>query len=206
MPTNRYIAVFKPSAQGYIAGISGQQRAAVNGDLAQHCRPPPHSHGLAKCPQEQGSLLCQKRKDPHPWWWGIHFVPASSRKHLLPPQNFDLCEFLAFGDIYPNALDHFCGWVEEVDTIHNEKFKVKISKKVIVPIFRNENNMMKFPQCVSYDIKKQVNEADTCCSRLTSLSPRCTSWRQQSTKSGVTSRAVPFFPSPRWPLACRHCP
>ena len=27
---------------------------------------------------------------------------------------------------------------------------------MIVPIFRNENNMMKFPQCVSYDIKKQV--------------------------------------------------
>lgn len=27
---------------------------------------------------------------------------------------------------------------------------------MIVPIFRNENNMMKFPQCVSYDLKKQV--------------------------------------------------
>ena len=47
--------------------------------------------------------------------------------------------------------------------------KPKISTKVIVPIFRNENNMMKFPQCVSYDIKKQVN-TDTCCCRLTSLS------------------------------------
>ena len=34
--------------------------------------------------------------------------------------------------------------------------KPKIIAKVIVPIFRNENNMMKFPQCVSYDIKKQV--------------------------------------------------
>ena len=76
----------------------------------------------------------------------------------FPPQNYDLCEFLAFGDIYPNALDHFCGWVEEVDMIQNEEKKL-MSLKVIVPIFRNENNMMKFPQCVSYDIKKQVRRA-----------------------------------------------
>ena len=32
----------------------------------------------------------------------------------IPHQDFNLCEFLAFGDIYPNALDHFCAWVEEV--------------------------------------------------------------------------------------------
>ena len=31
------------------------------------------------------------------------------------------------------CLDHFCAWVEEV----------------VVPIFKNENNMSKFPQCVS---------------------------------------------------------
>ena len=33
----------------------------------------------------------------------------------FPHQDFNLCEFLAFGDIYPNALDHFCARVEEVN-------------------------------------------------------------------------------------------
>ena len=34
--------------------------------------------------------------------------------YTCPHQDFDLTEFIAFGDIYPNALDHFCAWVEEV--------------------------------------------------------------------------------------------
>ena len=46
--------------------------------------------------------------------------------------------------------------------------------KVIVPIFRNENNMMKFPQCVSYDIKKQVRIV-VLYSLRTVLLQRCTS-------------------------------
>ena len=46
---------------------------------------------------------------------------------------------------------------------------------MIVPIFRNENNMMKFPQCVSYDIKKQVGMV-VLYSLRTVLLQRCTSW------------------------------
>ena len=46
---------------------------------------------------------------------------------------------------------------------------------MIVPIFRNENNMMKFPQCVSYDIKKQVKMV-VLYSLRTVLLQRCTSW------------------------------
>ena len=68
--------------------------------------------------------------------------------------------------------------------------------KVIVPIFRNENNMMKFPQCVSYDIKKQVKMV-VLYSLRTELLQRCTSWRQQFTRSEDTSRAAHFCPSPR---------
>ena len=34
---------------------------------------------------------------------------------------------------YSCIVDHFCAWVEEV----------------VVPIFKNESNMAKFPQCVS---------------------------------------------------------
>ena len=46
---------------------------------------------------------------------------------------------------------------------------------MIVPIFRNENNMMKFPQCVSYDIKKQVVMV-VLYSLRTVLLQRSTSW------------------------------
>ena len=68
--------------------------------------------------------------------------------------------------------------------------------KVIVPIFRNENNMMKFPQCVSYDIKKQVKMV-VLYSLRTELLQRCTSWRRQFTKSEGTSRAAHFYHSHR---------
>ena len=37
--------------------------------------------------------------------------------YMIIIQDFDLTEFIAFGDIYPNALDHFCAWVEEVDIL-----------------------------------------------------------------------------------------
>lgn len=49
---------------------------------------------------------------------------------ILSPQNFDLCEFLAFGDIYPNALDHFCGWVEEVTMVTMMEEVSMISLKI----------------------------------------------------------------------------
>ena len=38
--------------------------------------------------------------------------------------------------------EHFCAWVEEV----------------IVPLFKNESNICKFPKCLADDIKRQVPE------------------------------------------------
>ena len=78
-----------------------------------------------------------------------------------------MTEFITYGDIYPNALDHFCAWVEEVSGGRTKNTQVTIFAKflvpiflflcqVLVPIFRNEANMLKYPHCVSYDIKKQV--------------------------------------------------
>jgi hypothetical protein len=49
------------------------------------------------------------------------------------------------GDIHPNALDHFCAWVEEV----------------IAPILKLEKNLDKFPHCIADDIKRQVHELST---------------------------------------------
>ena len=90
---------------------------------------------------------------------GVFFVKRD--KKPLPEGNVDLADYVAFGDIHPNVLDHFCAWVEEV----------------LVPIFKNEENINKFPQCVAYgkilisltipsffpslDIKKQVHELAT---------------------------------------------
>ena len=39
-------------------------------------------------------------------------------------QDFDLTEFITYGDIYPNALDHFCAWVEEVTGGRTKKSQV----------------------------------------------------------------------------------
>jgi len=41
---------------------------------------------------------------------GVYFVKRE--KEPLPKENF--LSFLTCGDIHPNALDHFCAWVEEV--------------------------------------------------------------------------------------------
>ena len=74
-------------------------------------------------------------------------------------QDFDFTEFITYGDIYPNALDHFCGWVEEVGDKGTQSHAPNICLcQVLVPIFRNESNMLKYPHCVSYDIKKQVGD------------------------------------------------
>ena len=40
-----------------------------------------------------------------------------------------------------NFSEHFCAWVEEV----------------IVPLFKNESNICKFPKCLADDIKRQVH-------------------------------------------------
>ena len=63
---------------------------------------------------------------------GVYFVKRE--KEPLPKTDF--LSFLTCGDIHPNALDHFCAWVEEVslsskimtmanvceDTIHFRKY------------------------------------------------------------------------------------
>jgi hypothetical protein len=41
---------------------------------------------------------------------GVYFVKRE--KEPLPKENF--LSSLTCGDIHPNALDHFCAWVEEV--------------------------------------------------------------------------------------------
>ena len=61
----------------------------------------------------------------------------------MPKDNF--LNFMTCGDIHPNALDHFCAWVEEV----------------IAPILKLEKNLDKFPQCIADDIKRQVHELST---------------------------------------------
>ena len=43
---------------------------------------------------------------------GVYFVKRE--REPLPKTNF--LTFLTCGDIHPNALDHFCAWVEEVST------------------------------------------------------------------------------------------
>ena len=63
---------------------------------------------------------------------GVFFVKRD--KKPLPEGNVDLADYVVVGDIHPNVLDHFCAWVEEV----------------LVPIFKNEDNINKFPQCVAY--------------------------------------------------------
>ena len=72
---------------------------------------------------------------------GVFFVKREPEP--LPKENF--LNFMTCGDIHPNALDHFCAWVEEV----------------IAPILKLEANLHKFPQCIADDIKRQVHELST---------------------------------------------
>ena len=77
---------------------------------------------------------------------GVFYVKREPKP--LPEEAGDLLDHMTCGDIHPNSLgqieivkkifhaaysDHFCALVEEV----------------VVPIFKNELNMAKFPQCVS---------------------------------------------------------
>ena len=71
---------------------------------------------------------------------GVFFVKRE--KVALPEEMSDLLNWMCCGDIHPNPLDQFCGIVEEV---YN-------------PIFSCYHNMIKFPHCVSDDIRKQNHE------------------------------------------------
>ena len=83
---------------------------------------------------------------------------------------------------YVLLSEHFCAWVEEV----------------IVPLFKNESNICKFPKCLADDIKRQVPEQkkieeERFKKKIKNISmqdqvkiidepQRCTSWQPQSTK------------------------
>lgn len=92
---------------------------------------------------------------------GVYFV--KQEKEALPKENY--LDRLACGDIHPNALDHFCAWVEEVSAgkvLSQIKHLIIIyCAQVIAPILKNEKNLAKFPQCVADDIKRQVHELST---------------------------------------------
>ena len=72
---------------------------------------------------------------------GVFFV----KREPEPLQKDNFMARMTCGDIHPNALDHFCAWVEEV----------------IAPILKLEKNLDKFPQCIADDIKRQVHELST---------------------------------------------
>ena len=44
---------------------------------------------------------------------GVYFIKRDMKP--LPKENF--LNVMTCGDIHPNALDHFCAWVEEVSNI-----------------------------------------------------------------------------------------
>ena len=112
---------------------------------------------------------------------GVFFVKRE--KEPLPENVDELLDHMVCGDIPPNALDQFCALVEEV----------------VVPLFKNETNICKFPKCLADDIKRQVPEQKIIEKerfkkeinktqrmqdkfKILDESPRCTSWQQQSTK------------------------
>ena len=72
---------------------------------------------------------------------GVFFV----KREPEPLHKDNFMSQMTCGDIHPNALDHFCAWVEEV----------------IAPILKLEKNLDKFPQCIADDIKRQVHELST---------------------------------------------
>ena len=46
---------------------------------------------------------------------GVYFVKRD--KEPIPNnEDTDMCDYITLGDIYPNALDHFCSLVDEVRT------------------------------------------------------------------------------------------
>ena len=63
-------------------------------------------------------------------WVSISFGEQKIKINLLKKKTY----------VYVNISEHFCAWVEEV----------------IVPLFKNESNICKFPKCLADDIKRQV--------------------------------------------------
>ncbi len=60
---------------------------------------------------------------------GVYFVKRE--KEPLPRENFLMV--LTCGDIHPNALDHFCAWVEEVCTAIYELSRM--CTFILIPIY-----------------------------------------------------------------------
>ena len=52
---------------------------------------------------------------------GVYFV----KREMAPLPKEDFLTVLTCGDIHPNALDHFCAWVEEVLTTGHENAEKK---------------------------------------------------------------------------------
>ena len=72
-----------------ISGLPGQQRATIDGDLAEHRGPPPHPHGLAQRTQEQGRLLCQEGEEADSrgrgdLGWSQEFITLTTFPELRP--------------------------------------------------------------------------------------------------------------------------
>ena len=82
------------------------------------------------------------------------------------------------------SSEHFCAWVEEV----------------IVPLFKNESNICKFPKCLADDIKRQVRFIFRLAMPKTFNweYKRCTSLQRQSIRSADTSKERLCFPSLRF--------
>ena len=59
---------------------------------------------------------------------------------IWPFDKHIIYEHISSKNLTSNSSEHFCAWVEEV----------------IVPLFKNESNICKFPKCLADDIKRQV--------------------------------------------------
>ena len=79
--------------------------------------------------------------------------------------NEQLLNYLTCGDVHPNVLGQYIFWGTKNKDKSSEKqnLNVKISEhfcawveEVIVPLFKNESNICKFPKCLADDIKRQV--------------------------------------------------
>ena len=122
--------------------------------------------------------------DVHPNVLGFHCLCSCYPTGKLYSTEPSSCQCLLCPCFHYVLLsEHFCAWVEEV----------------IVPLFKNESNICKFPKCLADDIKRQVLEQEKMEEgrfkkeinktqrmqdkfKILDESPRCTSWQQQSTK------------------------
>ena len=81
--------------------------------------------------KNKGVFFVKREKQPVPLdEVNARLTITSSPAH---PQDFDLTEFITYGDIYPNALDHFCAWVEEVSEWKNKESSSHLSSFFSAP-------------------------------------------------------------------------